>query len=943
MKDLQPDIDRFFQLGLEQLHQRHEEAVKQVESSLKRFEEVSKGQDDNMAIADWDSDLVKPSRNVIPSLLRYGDLYLMPNANDCGKMKIPLLLPTAVDAVWFDVGAETEQVSNLFTNIILRMLLTMKTNLVKVSIVDMDLGGKYRYVSSLSNPKFQKQIVFEEDGIKKLVSDLGKEVAEANRTFLGKYASIDEYNAQSGQMARPYHFVFIEGFPRGFTQQTIDSLLSLIRVGNALKAGVKIFINYNQNNVVGYRNLDLGQFKRICACIFNRNGHVELENWPLILPPNVIPSLNMALPKETKAFADFLQGIKYEEASFSLDDWAEELISNGKVWQGVATKGISIPVGCIGPSSHFMFELGLSLNKDPNKNDFSALITGRSGSGKSTLSNAIIVNAAMKYSPKELQFFLVDFSPNGSTFNIFETLPHVKALMMADNREYVMRMFQYLMQETEYRSRLFQEAQDEHPDIEVRNMWTYREVTGKKMPRIVLIIDEFQVLFKKDDGNANDIIQEFEITNKARDLLRTAIRGWQKFGISVILVTQSLINVGIPDDVPKEITYRFAMNEEADVSDATIGNNAAKDLPKYHAIMNNSGGDINRNVVFKVADSKIYRQRVEFLAKKYEEVFKTKNVPFLCKRSVVADIAENTELKDILIGNKTDQINNNNCSVYIGKPDLLRNAHTRIVFSRQPNSNTLIIGNDNKTLLYTIMLQLLQLKQQSHPNSKFYIVDCFFWGNEEVKKGLDFLAGYSDSFILKQSEEMDEVVAEVNAELMRRKDAQRERKRVEERMVLVVLNAQDCEALKPVQDRYGMTTKTTTQILSGILAEGPQLGIHCIIHAFSYSSISSLFRSSGFYGIKERFVNRIAMKSADMGNLYSQDDSNPDRSILSKMNMDVEGQVIVDNGRLDNESDKASDKASYEQCKVYSRFTVENNSSITDFVSNFFENYRDVR
>ena len=140
---------------------------------------------------------------------------------------------------------DADKVPHLFQNLILRLLLSMRMNLVKVSIVDMDFGSSFPFISSITNPTFQNKIIYHQDGINKLLEELALEISEANKNYLGRYPNLDSYNDTVGDMAFPYHFVFLDDFPNGFTQQAIDNLLRLIDHGNASKAGIKIFINYH--------------------------------------------------------------------------------------------------------------------------------------------------------------------------------------------------------------------------------------------------------------------------------------------------------------------------------------------------------------------------------------------------------------------------------------------------------------------------------------------------------------------------------------------------------------------------------------------------------------------------------------------------------------------------------------------------------------------------
>ncbi len=65
------------------------------------------------------------------------------------------------------------------------------------------------------------------------------------------------------------------------------------------------------------------------------------------------------------------------------------------------------------------------------------LIAGKTGSGKSTLMHAMITNAALWYSPDEIELYLVDFK-KGVEFKTYATnlLPHARAIAIESDREF---------------------------------------------------------------------------------------------------------------------------------------------------------------------------------------------------------------------------------------------------------------------------------------------------------------------------------------------------------------------------------------------------------------------------------------------------------------------------------------------------------------------------
>jgi hypothetical protein len=827
-----------------------------------------------------------------------------------GGVDIPLLLPTKSNAILINLGDDAIKVPNLFQSILMRVLLSVRTDKLKVSVVDKDFGNSFPVFNAIQNSLLKKVTVDSQDGVNKLMEELSRKISEANRSFLGRYPDIEAYNEENAEMAFPYHYVFIDDFPECFTDYSMSSLERLIDNGNALRAGVRIFINFSEKNLKP-REFDIAKIAKKCACITkDSNGQIVLDNFDINLPNHALAQIDLDLPQDVNAYVDYINNIKLASVSYSLDGWVENLKKTNQVWKSSTLEGIKVPVGFVSPLQHFDFYM--ANDKDGSCNDFFALLAGRPGYGKTVLLNNIIINAALKYSPDELCLYLADFA-EGASFSIYRELPHAKALMLANSKEYALRMLKDLEQEVKVRSRLYQKAQKEH-GRQVSKLSEYREVTGKKLPRIILIMDEFHTLFLSSDATSY----------AARDTLCNAIRQWRKFGISVILCTQTINGVKFGDDTDSLITYRFALNLLEMDSKTVIRNSAAKDLSrKGQTIMNNtSNGNVNANVEFQSAYSERYFDQVKYLAELYKQQYGKKHTPYICESEVDIDICDNPVMLETLLAANTE-INPYYSDVYVGKPDLLRDTHTRIRYRRQQNSNTLILGDDYRVLIYNIMLQLLQLKNQSLPNSKFYIIDSFNPG-DRYKGLLDAMAKLSERIVLVPSSSVANQIDEIYNELERRKTAQREDKQVGERVLLTIMNVQNTYELKPKAGKFGLEQSDTTKKLITILSEGAPLGIHCVIHGLSYETV---FKNNAVFDNKcfSMFENLILLKGTDMGNIYVGGSS-------LKVAAPDEGRMIVVNSRVDGEV--------YESCKIYSDITTNLKNDAVEFVEDIFEMLR---
>ena len=151
------------------------------------------------------------------------------------------------------------------------------------------------------------------------------------------------------------------------------------------------------------------------------------------------------------------------------------------------------------------------------------LIAGRTGSGKSTLMHALITNLALHYSPDEIDLYLIDFK-KGVEFKVYATyeLPHASVVAIESEREFGISVLQRLDVEMRLRA-------DKFRDAGVQDLAGYRNAPGTPpMPRILLLVDEFQEFFVEED----------KLAQEAALLLDRLVRQGRAFGVHVHLGSQ---------------------------------------------------------------------------------------------------------------------------------------------------------------------------------------------------------------------------------------------------------------------------------------------------------------------------------------------------------------------------------------------------------------------
>jgi hypothetical protein len=158
-----------------------------------------------------------------------------------------------------------------------------------------------------------------------------------------------------------------------------------------------------------------------------------------------------------------------------------------------------------------------------------AICIGRTGSGKTNLFHVIVSNLVRRYSPMELELYLLDFK-EGVEFAVYAdlALPHCKAVAIDADRGFGLSVLAHLRRELNRRANVFKAA-----GVGITSLERYEESTGLNMPRIVLLIDEFQVLLQgeKMAGVA---------TGASAAALEDLVRRGRSFGLHVILGSQTL-------------------------------------------------------------------------------------------------------------------------------------------------------------------------------------------------------------------------------------------------------------------------------------------------------------------------------------------------------------------------------------------------------------------
>lgn len=528
------------------------------------------------------------------------------------------------------------------------------------------------------------------------------------RCLQGKYDNIYEYNRVAEQNAEAYQVLMLMDFPAGLTDQSLKLLEQIVTSGPKCGVFTIIYRNESQYKKISERSYPLITNIETSFQVFNFNENcTQISCSGEKIKDKSFLWDNLQLPSATQMdqiIATLKKGIKNaDKVVIGIDKVSDAESTN------TTKDGIRIPIGIHGANEVQYLTLGVG-------GSHHALIAGVAGSGKSSLLHTIILRTLTQYSPDELSIYLVDFK-RGVEFKIYADfeLPAFKVIAIESEREFGYNILLSLEREQKIRADLFKKS---HVD----KIEEYREL-GKKMPRILVIMDEFHELF----SNAND-----EFAKKSATIMERIVRQGRAFGVHLILASQSYSNItGIDRAVFDQMAVRIVLKcSKADAN--LLLDNGSTEIDQIsiddpgRAVYNSEAGNKEYNSHFRVAYIAPEKHR-DMLQEISDRTISYADKP---TRILLSNIEDNK----YSIFNQFATYEPNRCPVpgrlYIGEPlSVTNNMNMDLV--RSDNSNLLMLGNDTEKARSMFAFAILSLcinywvKNRKAPEKPFiYLLNC---------------------------------------------------------------------------------------------------------------------------------------------------------------------------------------------------------------------------
>jgi hypothetical protein len=348
--------------------------------------------------------------------------------------------------------------------------------------------------------------------IDRALDDLCAHVEAVIRTRLrGRFEDIVAYNAQAGELQEAVRLVAIADFPSGFGERAQERLAVLLRTG--ARCGVHVLLHHDQRVRLSPA-IDAALVQQAELVLREEDGalipdHPAFAGWTFA--PEGLPPAATAARLASAAGAAAVRAHRVEVPFSALAPPA------GQRWSVSTADRLRIPIGLRGAGQLQYLELGRGTAQH-------VLIGGRTGSGKSTLLHVLVTSAALWCHPREFEVHLIDFK-KGVEFQAYAQLklPHARVIAVESDREFGLSVLKRLDGELNRRGELFRAAG-------VQDLAAHRASGGEVLPRVLLLIDEFQEFFTEDDTIARD----------AALLLDRFVRQGRAFGVHIVLGSQTL-------------------------------------------------------------------------------------------------------------------------------------------------------------------------------------------------------------------------------------------------------------------------------------------------------------------------------------------------------------------------------------------------------------------
>lgn len=398
-------------------------------------------------------------------------------------------------------NSTAERAAEIYKHMLMSILLGLPPKSVHLSFVNTQFSSLDNFFTSKLNESLYEIIATDSD-YRQLLSRLQNRMKDFKKKYGG---TIEQENESAGKIVEPYEVVILLDDPDAEISAQ-EQLIPLFEKGPM--SGI-YFIGLNSTEKVSKRD-DQDNILKHADCYHVINAG-EVNSWKEAQKNAFISTGSIANNNVwAKAAFDYINNVTTRQIVHTFD-WKTAVESP----YTPTDNEIIAPIGFTEDGTPFNFQM------DINHDHTHAFVIGATGSGKSRFLHDVILSLTAKYSPEDLELYLLDFK--GVEFNCYRGLKHARAILVDGTDEVITsEVVQGIKDEMYRRQQLFTKCGASYVD-EFNQM-----NTGEHLTQIVFIADECQTLFEK----LNEIVKIItDIASKGRT-----------YGIHLLLCTQTISN-----------------------------------------------------------------------------------------------------------------------------------------------------------------------------------------------------------------------------------------------------------------------------------------------------------------------------------------------------------------------------------------------------------------
>ena len=735
----------------------------------------------------------------------------------------------------------------------LRLLTSLPPGQVRFTIVDpLGIGrnfGAFMHLADFDEALVTGQVWTDPRQIEERLADLCAHMEKVTQKYLrNEFATIGEYNAVAGEVAEPYRVLVVADFPSQFDEKSAARLAAIASGGIPCGVLMLVAVDVDRPLPPGFMLADLRAQSNCLAWNGDRLAWADPDfgGYPLAL--DSLPPAELATRLIHRAGAA-ARDAKRVEVPF-------EFIAPDRAgwWTCDSRAGIDVALGKAGATKRQHLTLGHGTSQH-------VLIAGRTGSGKSTLLHALITNLALSYSPDEVDLYLIDFK-KGVEFKVYATheLPHASVVAIESEREFGISVLQRL--DVEMRARA-----DRFRDAGVQDLNGYRNVAGTPpLPRILLIVDEFQEFFVEED----------KVAQEAALLLDRLVRQGRAFGVHVHLGSQTLGGAyALARSTLGQMAVRIALQcSEADAHLILSEQNPAARLLSRpgEAVYNDANGLAEGNHFFQVvwlSDERreVYLKEIGELARARPPVLA--RTPIVFEGDAPAELARNPLLRRWLEEPAWPE-SPRSALAWLGDPVAIKDP-TSAQFRRQGGNHLLVVGQNADAALGIMTAALVSLAAQYSPaasdtarsGARFAVLDGTPEDDPRVESIARVAAVLPHGVEVGGWRDTARVLARFAEEVQRRQQPGSDDG---PELFLFIHDLPRFRDLRRREDDFGFSRKeeeaSPSDHLDTILREGPGLGVHVLTWCDTLNNLNRAFSNQALREFEMRVLFQMSQNDS---------------------------------------------------------------------------------